>query len=73
MVRRQGKRKARAMLELGNGEKKEEGEGSSAGLDAHDTYAPTHMREEEQRFKVPRPGSPSLYLSFKFNRVELNK
>jgi hypothetical protein len=66
MVRLQGKRKARAMLESGNGEK-EEVEYSSVGLDAHDTHAPTHMGEEEQRFKVPRPGSPSLYLSFKFN------
>jgi hypothetical protein len=58
MVRRQGKRKARAMLESGNGEKKGEGEGSSAGLDAHGTHAPTHRREEEQRFNTSRPGSP---------------
>jgi hypothetical protein len=67
MVRRQGKRKSRAMLESGNDEKKGEGEDSSATLDAHGTHAPTHRREEEQRFKVPRPSSPFLYLSFKFN------
>jgi hypothetical protein len=46
------------MLESDNGEKKGEGEGSSAGLDAHGTHAPTHRREEGQRFKLPRPGSP---------------
>jgi hypothetical protein len=48
----------RAVLDSSNDEKKKEGEGSSVGLDAHDTYAPTHRREGEQRFKVPRPGSP---------------
>jgi hypothetical protein len=48
----------RAVLDSSNGEKKEEGEGSLAGLDAHGTHAPTHRREEEQRFKVPRSGSP---------------
>jgi hypothetical protein len=55
------------MLESGNDEKKGEGEDSSATLDVHGTHAPTHRREEEQRFKVPRPSSPFLYLSFKFN------
>jgi hypothetical protein len=60
------------MLESGNGEKKGEGEGSSAGLDAHDTHAPTHRREEGQRFKLPRPGSFPFYSHFKFGCVELN-
>jgi hypothetical protein len=58
MVRRQGKKRMRAMLESGNGEKKREGEGSSAGLDAHGTHEPTHRREEGQRFNASRPGSP---------------
>jgi hypothetical protein len=58
MVRRQGKKRMRAVLDSSNDDKKKEGEGSLAGLDAHGTYAPTHRREEEQRFKVPRPGSP---------------
>jgi hypothetical protein len=67
MVRRQGKRKVRVVLESGNGEKRKEGESSSVGLDAPDTHEPRRRGEGEQRFKALRPGSPSLYLSFKFN------
>jgi hypothetical protein len=58
MVRRQGRKRMRAILDSSNGEKKNEGEGSSAGLDAHVTHAPTHRREEGQRFNTSRPGSP---------------
>jgi hypothetical protein len=50
----------RAVLDSSNGEKKNEGEGSSAGLDAHGTHAPTRRREEEQRFNTFSPGSPSF-------------
>jgi hypothetical protein len=57
----------RAVLELGNGEKRKEGESSSAGLDAPDTHEPRRRGEGEHRFKAIRPGSSSLYLSFKFN------
>jgi hypothetical protein len=67
MVRRQEKRKARAVFESGNGKKRKEGESSSARLDAPGTHEPRRRGEGEQRFKALRPGSPSLYLSFKFN------
>jgi hypothetical protein len=71
MVRRQGKRKTQAVLGLGNGEKKE-GESSSAGLDKLGTCEPKCRREDKQRVRAPRPGSPSLYSSFKLNCVELD-
>jgi hypothetical protein len=49
-----------AALESGNGEKKEEGEGSFSPVDAPGMREPKRRREEEQRFNASRPGSPSL-------------
>jgi hypothetical protein len=55
------------VLESGSDEKRKEGESSSAELDAPDTHEPRRRGEGAKRFKALRLGSPSLYLSFKFN------
>jgi hypothetical protein len=73
MVRRQGKRKARASLESGNGEKKREGEGSSTGLGAHGAYDPKRRGEGDQRYRAHAPGLSLSYSSFKFSCVELDE
>jgi hypothetical protein len=61
------------MLESGNGEKKREGEGSSAGLDAHGTRDLKCRGEEEQRLRAHAPGLSISYFPFKFGCVELNE
>jgi hypothetical protein len=70
MVRRHGKRQAYARE--GKKEKRERGECSTriGGLGLH---APKRRRGEEQRVETLTPGSPSFYLLFKFNRIELNR
>jgi hypothetical protein len=73
MVRRQEKKRMRAVLDSSNGEKKKEGEGSSAGLDAHGSRDPKCRREEEQRLGAHAPGLSSSYFPFKFGCVELNE
>jgi hypothetical protein len=62
----------RAVLDSSNGEKKE-GEGSSAGLDAHGSRDPKYRREEEQRLGAHAPGLSFSYFPFKFGCVELNE
>ena len=73
MVRRQGKRKAQALLESGNGERKKEGEGPSASLDAHGTRDPKGRGEAEQRHRAHAPGLSLSHFLFKFSCVELNE
>jgi hypothetical protein len=60
MVRHQGKKITRAVLDSSNGEKKKEGESSLPRVDAPGMREPKHRREEEQRFNTSRPGSPSF-------------
>jgi hypothetical protein len=62
MVRRQGKKRMRAVLDSSNGEKKKEGESSLARVDAPGMHEPKRRREEEQRFNASRLGSP-IFLS----------
>jgi hypothetical protein len=49
-----------AASESDNGEKKEEGESSSARLDGLGMHAPKCRRGEEQRVRAPGPSLPSL-------------
>jgi hypothetical protein len=60
MVRHQGKIKMQAVSELGNGEKKREGESSSISLGGLGMHAPKRKRGEEQRVRAPGPGLPPL-------------
>jgi hypothetical protein len=63
----------RAVLDSSNGEKKKEGESSSAGLDAHGARDPKRRGEEEQRLRAHAPGLSLSYFPFKFGCVELNE
>jgi hypothetical protein len=72
MVRRQGKRKARAALESGNGEKKE-GESSFSCVDVSGAREPKRRRREEQRDNSQEPSSFFSHLPFKSDCFELNR
>jgi hypothetical protein len=73
MVRRQGKRKARAVLESGNGEKKKEGESSFSRVDISGAHEPKRRRRDEQRLEAHTSGSFYSYFPFKFDCFELRK
>jgi hypothetical protein len=73
MVRHQGKRKARAVLESGNGEKKKEGESSFSRVDAFSAREPKCRRKDEQRLEAHIACAFYSYFPFKFDYFELSK